>query len=125
MKTYTGHGYEVLDACSSSDNSLIASGGLDKQLCVFDVETGKTYRKWRPHAGPLIFSAFCSNVALSARINAVAFNEESTVAFSASLDGQVRCFDMRTKGGEPVQVGCVANRHFCIMIVQLIDSDQC
>uniref|UniRef100_A0A914X4Z1 WD repeat domain-containing protein 83 n=1 Tax=Plectus sambesii TaxID=2011161 RepID=A0A914X4Z1_9BILA len=88
LKTYQGHGYEVLDACGSSDNSLIASGGLDKQLCVFDVETGKTYRKWRPHA---------------ARINAVAFNEESTVALSGSLDGTVRCYDMRTRGGEPIQ----------------------
>jgi len=88
LKTYLGHGYEVLDACGSSDNSLIATGGLDKQMCVFDVETGKMYRKWRPHAG---------------RINAVAFNEDSTVVFSASLDGTVRCWDMRAKGGEPIQ----------------------
>lgn len=41
---------------------------------------------------------------VAARINAVAFNEESTVALSASLDGTVRCYDMRVRGGEPIQV---------------------
>lgn len=53
LKTYTGHGYEVLDACGSSDNSQIASGGGDKMIFVWDVTTGKPLRKFRGHAGML------------------------------------------------------------------------
>ncbi|KHN87942.1 WD repeat domain-containing protein 83 [Toxocara canis] len=88
LKTYTGTGWEVLDAQGSCDNSLILAGGFDKQLTVFDVESGKITRRWRGHNG---------------RINSVAFNEESTVAISGSQDGTVRCFDMRDKSG-PIQV---------------------
>uniref|UniRef100_F1L6P4 WD repeat domain-containing protein 83 n=1 Tax=Ascaris suum TaxID=6253 RepID=F1L6P4_ASCSU len=87
LKTYTGTGWEVLDAQGSSDNSLILAGGLDKQLTVFDVETGKITRRWRNHNG---------------QINSVVFNEESTVAISGSQDGAVRCFDMRDRSG-PIQ----------------------
>ncbi|MCP9263825.1 WD repeat domain-containing protein 83 [Dirofilaria immitis] len=87
LKTYTGTGWEVLDAQGSSDNSMILVGGMDKQLTVFDVETGKITRRWRGHNG---------------QVNSVAFNEESTVAVSGCQDGVVRCFDMRDKNA-PIQ----------------------
>uniref|UniRef100_A0A0R3QKR9 WD repeat domain-containing protein 83 n=1 Tax=Brugia timori TaxID=42155 RepID=A0A0R3QKR9_9BILA len=87
LKTYTGTGWEVLDAQGSSDNSMILVGGMDKQLTVFDVETGKITRRWRGHNG---------------QVNSVAFNEESTVAISACQDGIVRCFDIRDKN-TPIQ----------------------
>lgn len=51
LKTYTGHGYEVLDAQSSSDNSQICSCSMDKTVVLFDVSTGKSLRKYRGHAG--------------------------------------------------------------------------
>ncbi|GFN77081.1 hypothetical protein PoB_000358700 [Plakobranchus ocellatus] len=54
LKTYTGHGYEVLDAQSSSDNSHICSGGMDKTVALFDVSTGQAIRKYRDHAGQAI-----------------------------------------------------------------------
>uniref|UniRef100_A0A915PRP1 WD repeat domain-containing protein 83 n=1 Tax=Setaria digitata TaxID=48799 RepID=A0A915PRP1_9BILA len=82
LKTYTGTGWEVLDAQGSSDNSMILAGGTDKQLTIFDVETGKITRRWRGHNG---------------QVNSVAFNEESTVAISGCQDGVVRCFDVRDK----------------------------
>lgn len=51
LKTYSGHGYEVLDAQASCDNSQICSCGMDKSVVVFDVATGNAVRKYRGHAG--------------------------------------------------------------------------
>ena len=51
LKAYSGHGYEVLDAAGSCDNSLICSGGMDKTVIIFDVATGNLMRKYRGHAG--------------------------------------------------------------------------
>ncbi|VDN33582.1 unnamed protein product [Gongylonema pulchrum] len=79
----------VLDAKGSSDNSMILAGGMDKQLTVFDVETGKITRRWRGHNG---------------QVNSVAFNEESTVAVSGCQDGIVRCFDIRDRSGSLQQM---------------------
>ncbi|VDO68665.1 unnamed protein product [Onchocerca flexuosa] len=55
LKTYTGTGWEVLDAQGSSDNSMILVGGMDKQLTVFDVESGKIIRRWRGHNGSFYY----------------------------------------------------------------------
>lgn len=55
LKTYSGHGYEVLDAHSSGDNSQICSGGMDKSVILWDVASGKVLRKYRGHVGELHF----------------------------------------------------------------------
>ncbi|KAL7645356.1 UNVERIFIED_CONTAM: hypothetical protein RMT77_003742 [Armadillidium vulgare] len=89
IHTYTGHGYEVLDAKSSCDNSLIVSCGLDKSVMVWNVSTGEAMRKFRGHA---------------ARVNSVTMNEESTVALSSSVDGSVRIWDLRSRSKEPIQI---------------------
>ncbi|XP_046578150.1 WD repeat domain-containing protein 83-like [Haliotis rubra] len=89
LKTYIGHGYEVLDAQSSSDNSQICSGGMDKTVVVFDVSTGHAVRKYRGHAGT---------------VNCVKFNEESTVVLSGSLDSTVQAWDCRSRKTTPIQV---------------------
>lgn len=89
LHTYAGHGYEVLDARGSSDNSLIGSCGLDKSVMMWNVGTGECLRKFRGHA---------------ARVNCVCFNEESTVIFSGSMDGSVRVWDLRSRRNEPIQV---------------------
>ncbi|KRX99699.1 WD repeat domain-containing protein 83 [Trichinella pseudospiralis] len=88
LKTYAGHGYEVLDARSSHDNAHIASSGSDKQVLLWDVGSGRIVRKFRGHAGS---------------VNAVAFNNESSVLMSASLDGTVRVWDLRSRSSEPIQ----------------------
>lgn len=67
LKTYVGHGYDVLDAKSSVDNAHLCSCGADKQVVLWDVATGQVLRKFRGHAG---------------KVNCVCFNEESTVIFS-------------------------------------------
>ena len=89
LKTYLGHGDEVLDTKSTCDNSQIVSCGQDKTVILWDVSTGVPQRKWRGHAGT---------------VNCVALNEDSTVAISGSIDATIRCWDMRSKSQEPIQV---------------------
>ncbi|CAI5441693.1 unnamed protein product [Caenorhabditis angaria] len=89
LKTYSGTGNEVLDACSSSDNSQIVAGGADRACTVFDVETGKQLRRWRTQG---------------AQVNAVAFNEESNVCFSGSTDCTMHAFDVRSRSEKPIQI---------------------
>uniref|UniRef100_A0A3B5A6W6 WD repeat domain-containing protein 83 n=1 Tax=Stegastes partitus TaxID=144197 RepID=A0A3B5A6W6_9TELE len=89
LKTYSGHGYEVLDADSSYDNSQLCSCSSDKTVILWDVATGQVTRKLRGHAG---------------KVNCVQFNEEATVILSGSIDGTVRCWDTRSRRYEPIQV---------------------
>ncbi|XP_072346890.1 WD repeat domain-containing protein 83 [Scyliorhinus torazame] len=89
LKTYCGHGYEVLDAAGSCDNSQICSCGADKTVILWDVATGKLVRKFRGHGG---------------KVNCVQFNEESTVIVSGSIDTSIRCWDCRSRTSEPIQI---------------------
>ncbi|GAB1606249.1 WD repeat domain-containing protein 83-like [Argonauta hians] len=88
LKTYSGHGYEVLDAHSACDNATLCSGGMDKSVILWDVATGQVKRKYRGHAGT---------------VSCVKFNEESTVILSGSVDGTVHCWDCRSRKNEPIQ----------------------
>ncbi|XP_053907823.1 WD repeat domain-containing protein 83 [Cuculus canorus] len=89
LRTYQGHGYEVLDAAGSFDNSHLCSCGADKTVALWDVATGQVVRKYRGHAG---------------KVNCVQFNEEATVIVSGSIDCTVRCWDCRSRRPDPVQV---------------------
>ncbi|XP_048473880.1 WD repeat domain-containing protein 83 [Rhincodon typus] len=89
LKTYSGHGYEVLDAAGSCDNSQICSCGSDKTVVLWDVATGQLVRKFRGHGG---------------KVNCVQFNEESTVIVSGSIDTSVRCWDCRSRTSQPIQI---------------------
>lgn len=89
LKTYIGHGYDVLDAKGSVDNGHLCSCGADKQVILWDVATGQMLRKFRGHAG---------------KVNCVCFNEESTVIFSGSIDACVNAWDCRSRQTDPIQV---------------------
>ncbi|XP_052655969.1 LOW QUALITY PROTEIN: WD repeat domain-containing protein 83 [Harpia harpyja] len=89
LRTYQGHGYEVLDAAGSFDNSQLCSCGADKTVALWDVATGQVVRKYRGHAG---------------KVNCVQFNEEATIIVSGSIDSTVRCWDCRSRRPDPVQV---------------------
>ena len=67
LKTYSGHGYEVLDSRASLDNSQLVSCGADKTVILWDVASGQILRKFRGHAG---------------KVNCVCFNEEASVILS-------------------------------------------
>uniref|UniRef100_A0A8C9PJP4 WD repeat domain-containing protein 83 n=1 Tax=Spermophilus dauricus TaxID=99837 RepID=A0A8C9PJP4_SPEDA len=88
LRTYSGHGYEVLDAAGSFDNSNLCSGGGDKAVVLWDVASGQVVRKFRGHAG---------------KVNTVQFNEEATLILSGSIDSSIRCWDCRSRRPEPVQ----------------------
>lgn len=51
LKTYGGHGDEVMDASASCDSSQIVSCGLDKSVILWDVSTGTPVRRLRGHVG--------------------------------------------------------------------------
>ncbi|NWI25886.1 WDR83 protein, partial [Sula dactylatra] len=89
LRTYQGHGYEVLDAAGSFDNSQLCSCGADKTVALWDVATGQVVRKYRGHAG---------------KVNCVQFNEEATIIVSGSIDSTIRCWDCRSRRPDPVQV---------------------
>ncbi len=55
LKSYTGHGYEVLDCKASCDNANMCSGGMDKTVIFWDVASGNVLRKYRGHAGRSFF----------------------------------------------------------------------
>ena len=57
LKTYSGHGYEVLDAVGSSDNSRVVSCGGDKTLVQWDVATGQIIRRFRGHTSVSVHRA--------------------------------------------------------------------
>eukprot|EP00002_Diphylleia_rotans_P038609 TRINITY_DN8812_c0_g1_i2.p1 TRINITY_DN8812_c0_g1~~TRINITY_DN8812_c0_g1_i2.p1 ORF type:complete len:140 (+),score=21.94 TRINITY_DN8812_c0_g1_i2:49-468(+) len=80
IKTYQGHGYEILDICVAQDNSKFASAGGDKVSYYWDVTTGRIIRRFRGHVS---------------KINAIAFNSDESVIATASYDKTVRLYDCR------------------------------
>lgn len=53
LKTYEGHGNEVMDSSASCDSSQIVSCGLDKSVILWDVASGTPIRRLRRHVGPV------------------------------------------------------------------------
>eukprot|EP00088_Acartia_fossae_P035113 TRINITY_DN3612_c0_g1_i12.p1 TRINITY_DN3612_c0_g1~~TRINITY_DN3612_c0_g1_i12.p1 ORF type:complete len:340 (-),score=50.59 TRINITY_DN3612_c0_g1_i12:166-1185(-) len=88
LKTYMGHGFEVLDCQGSCDNSQLVSCSMDKSVVLWDVTSGNFTRKWRGH---------------QASVNTVKFNEESTVIMSGSVDTNVKIWDTKSRSHEPIQ----------------------
>ncbi|CAH1403017.1 unnamed protein product [Nezara viridula] len=106
LKTYSGHGNEVLDACGSADSSYILSGGADKSVIHWEVETGKPLRRLRVHV---------SNV------TCVKYNEESTLAFSGSRDNTVMIWDLKSFNFQPIQV--LKDAKDSITSIQITESE--
>ncbi|KAF6760285.1 nuclear mRNA splicing protein [Ephemerocybe angulata] len=88
IKTFTGHGYEVLSLSVSHDNAKFASSGGDRSVFVWDVATGQTLRRLSGHLG---------------KIHAVEFNEDASVLVSGSYDSTVRLWDMRAQNRQSIQ----------------------
>lgn len=106
LKTYGGHGNEVLDAAGSCDSSQIVSCSSDKSVILWDVSTGQPMRRLRGHAST---------------VTCVKYNEESTVAVSGSLDNTVMCWDLKSRRNEPIQV--LNDAKDCITSLQVTDHE--
>ncbi|KAH0954061.1 hypothetical protein HN011_009428 [Eciton burchellii] len=106
LKTYGGHGDEVMDASASCDSSQIVSCGLDKSVILWDVATGMPIRRFRGHAGP---------------VTTVRFNEESSMIVSGSRDNSIMCWDARSKAQEAVQY--MNDAKDCISSVRVSDHE--
>ncbi|XP_076665999.1 WD repeat domain-containing protein 83 [Andrena cerasifolii] len=106
LKTYGGHGDEVMDASASCDSSQIVSCGLDKSVILWDVSTGTPVRRLRGHVGA---------------VNTVRFNEESSMAVSGSRDNSVMCWDVRSRGHDPAQ--CLSGAKDSISSVRVSDHE--
>ncbi|XP_060826746.1 WD repeat domain-containing protein 83 [Bombus pascuorum] len=106
LKTYGGHGDEVMDSSASCDSSQIVSCGLDKSVIVWDVATGTPVRRLRGHAGP---------------VNTVRFNEESSMVISGSRDNSVMLWDVRSKTLEPAQ--CLNEAKDSVSSVRVSDHE--
>ncbi|EJD03245.1 nuclear mRNA splicing protein [Fomitiporia mediterranea MF3/22] len=88
IKTYAGHGYEVLSITVAHDNVKFASSGGDRSVFLWDVATANTIRRFAGHMG---------------KINAVEFNEDASVLASGSFDGTVRLWDLRSQSRQAIQ----------------------
>lgn len=106
LKTYGGHGNEVLDAAGSCDSSQIISCSTDKSIILWDVSTGQPLRRFRGHAST---------------VSCVKFNEESTLALSGSYDNTVMIWDLKSRRNEPVQT--LNEAKDCINAIQVTDYE--
>lgn len=86
-------------------SSLIASGGLDKSVMIWDVGTGQCRLKLRGHV---------------ARVTCLTFSEDGALVISGSMDGSLRCWDLRSRRNEPVQVTSLSGRiKSCLYFIAL------
>ncbi|KAL7420981.1 hypothetical protein Q5752_003865 [Cryptotrichosporon argae] len=88
IKTYKGHGYEVLGLDIAHDNAKFASCGGDKAVFVWDVAAGTIIRRLHGHFG---------------KLHAVAFSNDASVLCSAGFDAKIMIWDMRAASRDPLQ----------------------
>ncbi|NWI39622.1 WDR83 protein, partial [Picathartes gymnocephalus] len=136
LRTYQGHGYEVLDAAGSCDNSQICSGGADKAVALWDVTTGQVVRKYRGHAGVRRGRGRCE--ALGPRDPDGVRDEPPRHRGTprtgdplnlppphSSVDGRVRRYDLRTGQlcsdyiGSPITSVCFSKDGQCVLAASL------
>ncbi|KPV73791.1 uncharacterized protein RHOBADRAFT_38400 [Rhodotorula graminis WP1] len=89
IKSYGGHGYEVLGLACTHDNTRFASCGGDRSVFLWDVTSGDILRRLSGHVG---------------KVNAVAWNRDASVLASGSFDTTVRLYDIKSQNRAPLQV---------------------
>lgn len=88
IKEYTAHNQRVLDLSIARDNRSFASCGGDRTVFVWDVMSGRVLQRLSGH---------------EQRVNAVKYNDDCSVLVTASYDCSARCWDLRARGGGPLQ----------------------
>eukprot|EP01095_Lingulamoeba_sp_RSL-Kostka_P006794 TRINITY_DN2150_c0_g1_i1.p1 TRINITY_DN2150_c0_g1~~TRINITY_DN2150_c0_g1_i1.p1 ORF type:complete len:304 (-),score=51.23 TRINITY_DN2150_c0_g1_i1:237-1148(-) len=85
----SGHSYEILDIDISKDNSRFVSCGVDRQIFEWNVTKCRIIKKYYGH---------------EQRVNAVCYNEESSVVVSGSYDKTVKIWDCKSNSKEYIQM---------------------
>jgi mitogen-activated protein kinase organizer 1 len=94
IKTFKGHGYQVMDLAISYDNGAFVSCGGDKQPFLWDVGTGAVVRKLRGH---------------TQMVNSVSFNSDASIFISGSYDQTAKIWDCKSNSIDAIQVLDQAN----------------
>ncbi|KAL6706310.1 hypothetical protein ACN47E_005600 [Coniothyrium glycines] len=124
VNKYTAHGYEVLSIDVNEANDRFVSTGGDKTVFLWDVQTAQTVRRWTGHAGRVnrgVFGAENGSIIATGSfdgtvriwdvksnaykpimmlddakdsITDIAIHDSDIV--SASVDGRIRSYDLRT-----------------------------
>lgn len=106
LKTYGGHGDDVMDAAGSCDSGQIASASADKSVILWDVSTGQSTRRFRGHQSGVL---------------SVKFNEESSCCISGGRDNLVCLWDCKSRRQEPVQI--LNEAKDCVTSLQVTDYE--
>lgn len=78
----TGHSATVFSAAFSPDGQIVASGGGDCIVKLWDVRTGKKIRSFRRHSGTVL---------------SLAISADGKILASSGNDGTIRLWDVSTK----------------------------
>jgi len=90
LQTYMGHGLDITGCDSNDDNSCLLSSSKDFSCMYWDVETGKTLKRFRDHLGAVTCCQFPFDT--------------SSLALTGSIDTNVRVFDCESRNqNKPVQ----------------------
>jgi len=76
----TGHGQAVYALAISPDQKLLASGGADKKIIIWEISTGKQIYSLTEHTQTIL---------------SLSFNREGTLLASGGADGVVKIWDVR------------------------------
>ena len=86
----TGHLADVLSVAVSADSKLIASGGRDGAMLLWDAQTNEVVHRFRGHRGPIN--------ALATRRDATDSLSAHPELYSASSDRTARVWDLEQRG---------------------------
>lgn len=87
LKTFRGHSHGVWAVAYAPDGQTIVSGGVDRYIRVWDIETGRLLRSLRGH---------------TADIRALVFTPDGRTLASGSEDRTIRLWNPKT--GEPTKL---------------------
>ncbi|KAJ3359914.1 WD repeat-containing protein 83 [Allomyces javanicus] len=89
VRTFAGHGWDILDLDIAPGSASFTSCGGDKAVFLWDVPSARVVRRFTGH---------------HQRINTVAFNADASVIASGSYDATVRLWDVKSSSRTPIQV---------------------